>query len=180
MPAKPAGEIDRHRLPARIPAHRMQARHPFDLGKRGEDFSDDRQCPRGVFVVTVEPSHDLARRLGESLVDGVVLTSVGFADRIGQPARIAIDDFCASVGRTPVDDDILHMRISLREHGLHGLFQELGLVERRSDDGNGRASFSHDGGRQTLCPSTAAFVGFGPAAAPRSRRNDAGGKGRPL
>ncbi len=70
------------------------------------------------------------------------------------------------------------MRIGLPEHGQHGLFQELRLIEGGGDDGHGHASFSHDDGRQIRCPGTAASADFAPVAVPRLRRNDAGGKDR--
>ncbi len=109
------------------------------VGARG--MERERCCSqraRSQPVVAVQPGDDLARGAGHALVDCLALALVGLADNVGQPVAVGAEDVECAVGRTAVDDDVLDVRVALREYRPDRLLEILALVSRRRDDRDAR------------------------------------------
>jgi hypothetical protein len=103
-----------------------------------------------VVVVAVDVGDELAGGSSQTLVEGVGLPTVGLGDPPGEAIAIALDDLRRTVGRAPVDDDVLQIGVALVEDGVQGSLDERSLVERGRDYAKARADGRDDGRRLTV------------------------------
>jgi hypothetical protein len=129
LPTEPAGKVEGDRFTAFIPSDRMNTGDPFHLRKRRKNIGHQRECPRGIFIVAIEPRHYLAGRPREPFVNRIVLSLVRLTHPIGQTVFILTDNLSTSIGRTTIDYYIFQVRISLIKYRTYGLFDKLPLVE---------------------------------------------------
>ncbi len=124
--------------------------HIRPAGGKGERHRCQR--PRGQHVVGIEPGHDLARRPGKALVDGLALALVLLARRMSQATLVARQDGRRLVGRAAVHDDMLDRGIVLTQDREDRLLDEAPLVQRGGDDADARPRPSVGQGRRQRRP----------------------------
>jgi len=107
-----------------------------------------RRCKKGAWsieIIGVQPCNDLPSRPFESLIDGICLSAVRFANPECYPAFIFSDNFNALVCAASIDDDVLKIRVTLQEHRPDRLLNEPALVVgwRDNTDPRPRLSVRH-------------------------------------
>ena len=108
-------------------------------GEVFEDFEGAGEGVGGVEVVAIDVGVDVAGGAGETLVEGVGLAVVLFADPIGEMLLVFFDDVDAAVGAATVDEDVFEVGVALAEDGVDGLLEVLRLLIAGGDDGEARS-----------------------------------------
>lgn len=88
----------------------------------------------------MEKADNVAGSDFQAFVEGVVNTPVRFRHQMDHPVGHAADQFHSVVGRSPVDDDVLHVGPGLAVHRLHTAQNGGGVVEGSCYDGNEHGS----------------------------------------
>jgi N-acetylglucosaminyldiphosphoundecaprenol N-acetyl-beta-D-mannosaminyltransferase len=102
-------------------------------------------------IIGIEPTHDVARRSIETLLDSVGLTVIFFNLKIGKILVIFFYDLRAIISGATVDYYIFKIGVMLVDDGENGPFQEFTLVVRWSNYGNfGRHNWYYKGMWQRL------------------------------
>src|SRR6185437_7038683 len=89
-----------------------------------------------VIVVAIQVSDDVSSCELQTLVDRVRLTTILFANPIGQTAFVLPNDINGPIRTSTIDDDVFQVWISLVEHRGDRLLDKLRLIQRGRDYGN--------------------------------------------
>ena len=86
-------------------------------------------------VVRIQPGDDLAARHRPAFVDrgGLAHILVRFPSN---SVAVSCKDIGSFVGRSVIEDDVLDIRVVLREDALDRVAQKIGLVVSRRDNGH--------------------------------------------
>ena len=85
------------------------------------------QRARHERIVRVEKAKDVAGGGPKALVDGIGLTAVRLANH--SQMVVTRQNLRRAIGRHAVDDDVLEVRVVLRQHALDGASDERRLIE---------------------------------------------------
>jgi hypothetical protein len=114
--------------------HETASSDPIHVQVAFEEFRNSEESCREQNVVRVEPSEDISFASRKSLLNGICLATIWPAFPIRQAVRVPLDYRHRAIRTATVDDDVLKRRILLIENRANSPFEELRLVETRSDD----------------------------------------------
>ena len=97
---------------------------------------------RKQHVVGVHKAEHVARGARETPIHPVGRTRIGLEHNSRQPMPIALDELAAAVGRAWIDDDVLDIRMRLRQDRHEGTLEKHRLVEGDRDDADPHAHTS--------------------------------------
>src|SRR4029453_10623233 len=79
-------------------------------------------------VITVDPGGECAGSHSQTAIDCGALSTIGLADPEVDPLRILFDDLNGSVAAPTIDDEVLEIRVFLKEDRSDRCLEELPLV----------------------------------------------------
>src|SRR5438309_1804096 len=114
--------------------HQRVATQPIAFGVLAEITRHRGQGTRQIEIITIEISYDVARGLGQSLVESMRLTAILFAHPKSELAFVFANNFDAAVSAAAIDDDEFQRFILLIKHRVNCLFEVPSLIQRRRDN----------------------------------------------
>jgi hypothetical protein len=85
-----------------------------------EDVTYCLETPRKQHIIAVQPPHDFAVRLGETLVDCVVVSSVRLGGKKMKSIAIPFDNAHTAIIGSTIDNSILKTWVVLIQHTFQG------------------------------------------------------------
>src|SRR5215468_5153567 len=90
------------------------------------------ECAGEEEIVAVYEAKPVAGSAIDSLIEGIYLATVLFADPPGKPVLVPLDNIQRVVRAATIDHNILDVGVPLVEHRKQGLLEKAALIVRRS------------------------------------------------